>query len=471
MPIADRGSDIYSAIRTETRLTAVSLAGTVRVLYFDEADAGVAEFVETLGAARKWEITHATSRAEAAAIASKQPVDVAVIAGSLADIDSIDLAGEIGRFHPKLTVFILSGETDNKAARACSSGRYQWMDKPCDPVALISSIERMASLVSWLTNNTTLELVSDIHCLPAIPSNYQGVIRIIHSPTASIQEIGDAINRDMGMTSRVLQVANSAYYGYSKKITSPTEAILFLGVETVKSLIHYSHLLNNFPQLSSADVLFDRVWKHSMGVAAVARKITLLETRNETLAEEAFTAGLLHDIGKLVLMSMRAQEYREVIRQAAARKGAPHMIERLKLGTTHAEAGAYLLSLWGIPYSILEAVAWHHYPDEAMDRKFSPLTAVHVANVFERVRQDPENARYAPQLDYRYLAEVGVTERIEEWRKCLPDLPMAKQDPDLLPYIVQAGARPAPLPESHKWRWLILGAVATSALVAWLFAR
>jgi hypothetical protein len=143
----------------------------------------------------------------------------------------------------------------------------------------------------------------------------------------------------------------------------------------------------------------------------------------------------------------------------------------LKLGTTHAETGAYLLSLWGIPYSILEAVAWHHYPGEAMDRKFSPLTAVHVANVFERIRQDPENARYAPQLDYQYLAQVGVTERIEEWRKCLPDLPMAKADPDLLPYVIQAGAAPRPLPESHKWRWLILGAIATSASVAWFFAR
>src|SRR5438552_1223244 len=82
------------------------------------------------------------------------------------------------------------------------------------------AVERMASLVSWLTNNTTIEMVSGIHSLPTIPSNYQGVIRTIHSPNSSIQEIGEAVNKDMGMTSRVIQVANSAFYGYSKRITN-----------------------------------------------------------------------------------------------------------------------------------------------------------------------------------------------------------------------------------------------------------
>lgn len=468
MPIADRGTDVFSAFGADTRLTPVSLGGTIRVLYLDESDETVADFMERLGRARPWDVARARNGAEAFSIARKQAVDVAVLSGDMSDADAVILAGEIANIHPKLTVFIVSGETEDRATRACSSGRYQWLDKPCDPLALISSIERMVALVSWLTNNTTIELVSGIHSLPAMPSNYQGVIRIIHSPTVSAQDIGDAINLDMGMTSRVLQVANSAYYGYTKKITSPTEAVLFLGVETVKSLIHYSHLLNNFPSLSSANTMFDKIWKHSMGVAAVARKITLLETNNDDLAEEAFTAGMLHDIGKLVLMSMRAKEYRDVMRLAAEKKGAPHMIERMKLGTTHAETGAYLLSLWGIPFSILEAVAWHHYPGEAKDRKFSPLTAVHAANVFERVRMEPENAKFAPQLDYRYLAEVGVTDRIEEWRKCKPDLPSLRDDADYAPYIVQPGAPVAAADSGvSNWVWVAFAAVALG-LGLWL---
>ena len=112
---------------------------------------------------------------------------------------------------------------------AYASGRFQWLTKPCPPETLISAIERMASLVSWLTNNTTIDMVSGLHSLPTIPSNYQGVIRAIHSPHSSVQDIAAAVEKDMGITSRVLQVANSAYYGYSKKITSPMEASMFWG--------------------------------------------------------------------------------------------------------------------------------------------------------------------------------------------------------------------------------------------------
>jgi HD-like signal output (HDOD) protein len=292
-----------------------------------------------------------------------------------------------------------------------------------------------------------------------MPSNYQGVIRAIHSPNSSIQEIADAVEKDMGITSRVLQVANSAYYGYSKKITSPMEASMLLGIDTLKSLVRYTHVLNNFPQTPATNAVFDAVWRHSAGVAAVARKIVVLQTNDEALGDEAFTAALLHDIGKVVLTSLKPEEYKAVIRQAAESKIPIHNVERIKLQTTHAETGAYLLSLWGIPFSILEAVAWHHYPRECREKKFSALTAVHVANVAEHQRQQTDDQRTIPTLDEVYLREVGVWEEAQEWVKLRPD--RAASNIPLKPYVVQPArvvarsARRIP-----TWVWVIISMLA-----------
>jgi HD-like signal output (HDOD) protein len=437
-------------------LTPVSLGGTLRVLYLDESREVVADFMREVGE-RDWEVTHATDAKAALEIARKQPMDVALLSASVPDTNVVDLAGDLTQIHPKLTSFILADDMDG-AQEAYTTGRYQFFPKLKDLGPLIAAVERMALLVSWLTNNTTIELVSGIHSLPNIPSNYQGVIRVINSPNSSIQDIGDAMEKDMSMTSRVLQVANSAYYGFSKNITSPTQAALLIGVETLKSLVRYTHVLNNFPHTPASNAVFDRVWRHSINVASVARKITMMHTKDDNLAEEAFTAGLLHDIGKLVLISIKSDDYRAVIRQAGESKTLLHMVERVKLGTTHAETGAYLLSLWGIPYTILEAVAWHHYPSASRLKTFSPLTAVHVANVAEHRRQDIEDVKAIPPLDEAYLAEVGVQNYTKEWLNVKPEQPGADEIA-MKKYVVQAAAPRLEEEGVPAWVWMTAGIV------------
>lgn len=431
----------------------------LRVLYLEEDPRLVAELINFLGDKSEWDVAHAKTPADARAIAAKQPIDVALISATMPDADPVATAEELTRVHKKISIFILAPDADSGGGLAYASGRFQWLTKPSPPETLISAIERMATLVSWLTNNTTIDLVAGLHSLPTMPSNYQGVIRAIHSPHSSVQEIADAVEKDMGITSRVLQVANSAYYGYSKKITSPMEASMLLGIDTLKSLVRYTHVLNNFPQTPATNAVFDAVWRHSAGVAAVARKIALQKTGDETLGDEAFTAGLLHDIGKVVLTSLRGDEYKQVIRQAAESKTPIHMIERIKMQTTHAETGAYLLSLWGIPFSILEAVAWHHYPRECKEKKFSALTAVHVANVGEHQRQQTDTEKEIPKLDELYLRECGVWDEAQEWVKLRPD--RAKSDLPLRPYVVQPAVAVAKSAKQiPTWVWLIISMLA-----------
>jgi HD-like signal output (HDOD) protein len=431
----------------------------LRILYLEEDPTLVAQLIHYLGNKTEWEVAHAKNPQEARAISAKQPIDVALISATMIDTDPVAVAEDLTKVHKKITIFVLAPDADSGGGLAYASGRFQWLTKPCPPEALISAIERMASLVSWLTNNTTIDLVAGLHSLPTIPSNYQGVIRAIHSPHSSVQDIAAAVEKDMGITSRVLQVANSAYYGYSKKITSPMEASMLLGIDTLKSLVRYTHVLNNFPQTPATNAVFDQVWRHSAGVAAVARKIVLLHTQDEGLGDEAFTAALLHDIGKVVLTSLKSDEYKAVIRQAAETNTLLNSVERIKLQTTHAETGAYLLSLWGIPFSILEAVAWHHYPRECKNKNFSALTAVHIANVAEHRRNVTDDKKNIPQLDELYLREVGVWDEAQEWVKLRPD--RAVSDLPLKPYVVQPAVGVAQSAKQiPSWVWIVISMLA-----------
>ncbi len=391
-----------------------SSGSEVRIIYLEESPELVADLRDGLRAQTSWRVTHARDAAEALALAGEEEVDVALLSATMPDTDPIEVAEQLTAVHPKLTTFILAPDAESGGGLAFASGRFQWLVKPCNPAALVAAVERMDSLVSWMKNKATLAIVSGIHSLPTIPANYQSLIQLINSPDSSMQDVGEALSKDIGITSRILQVANSAQYAFSTKVTSPTDAVNLLGMETLKSLVLYSHVLNNFQHTPASKAEFDKIWLHSISVAQTAQNLTMQQTQERPLAEEAFTAGVLHDIGKLVLMSVKPEEYKEAIRFAAESKTKPHLCERVKLGTTHAETGAYLLSLWGIPRSILEAVAWHHIPSESAEKKFTALTAVHVANAMEHARKKT-GAKPGADLDERYLEELGLTEQVKAW--------------------------------------------------------
>ncbi|MDX1953016.1 MAG: HDOD domain-containing protein [Verrucomicrobiota bacterium] len=387
----------------------------MRILYVDEQEHGFNYLLRYLRNSLTWEIAYASTRERALELASHELFTVLLISKSFPDCDAVELANGIRGIHPRIVVFILCALEEDERSLAYA-GRFQTLPQNILPATLVTTIRRAMALQGWLTNNTTLDLVKGVESLPSIPYNYLGVLKHIHSPHASIKDIGDAIAVDIGMTSKLLQVANSAFYGYAKTITHPTHAVSLLGLETVKSLIHYTHIMNHFPRLGGAQAWFEKIWSHSMAVASAAKKIAMNETNNEQIAEDAFTAGLLHDIGKLVLLSVKPQEFKDVLNSALEKNSSPWLLERVRLGTTHAETGAYLLALWGIPVPILEAVAWHHYPEESGDETFTPLTAVHAANALDYINPNGEINPAHPQFDYDYLKRLGLGGRVPVWR-------------------------------------------------------
>jgi putative nucleotidyltransferase with HDIG domain len=169
--------------------------------------------------------------------------------------------------------------------------------------------------------------------------------------------------------------------------------------------------------------------RHLLAVGNSAKAITWAETKDAKMADVAFTAGLLHDIGKLMLAANLPDVYSPLLGQAKNRTFPIRGLEMVSLGATHAELGACLLATWGLPLPILDALAWHHTPILSEDPSFTVLTAVHAANVIEHEKTS-ENATAAPvaHMDGAHLGRLGLSGRRNRWRQLCGGTPRIQDE-------------------------------------------
>lgn len=216
------------------------------------------------------------------------------------------------------------------------------------------------------------------------------------------------------MTAKILQLANSISFGLGQHISNPTQACDLLGLDTIKILTLSVHTFSQFEQDQLDGLSLTALWDHSVAVGGVARRIALVEGAERKSADSTFMAGLLHDIGMLVLAVNLPEEHGSAL--ALASKIGYLEAERETFGSTHAEVGAYLLGLWGLPCPIVAATAFHHNLMKCLDNTFDTLTAVHVANALAR-EMYPTRREAVATIDHAYLAKLGLTERLSVWRE------------------------------------------------------
>jgi HD-like signal output (HDOD) protein len=225
------------------------------------------------------------------------------------------------------------------------------------------------------------------------------------------------------MTAKILQLVNSAFFGLQRSIATPTEAVRILGLATIKTLILSVHIFTHCDMAMLRALSLHMLWQHSLVIAACAKCIIEAEGGDHSMADEAFTAGLLHDVGKLVLAINLPQLYSAACTRAQEQSLPDWEGERVTYGATHPEVGAYLLRLWGLPDTLVEALAYHHRPRACPTRALSPLMAVHVANALGDENEAP---KHMDSVDRRYLEELGLDDRLAHWHKqCQPLLEQA----------------------------------------------
>jgi putative nucleotidyltransferase with HDIG domain len=261
-----------------------------------------------------------------------------------------------------------------------------------------------------LGNAALKDFISRLKSLPSLPAVYTELVAAAGDPDASVRQLGSIVSKDLAMTSKVLHLVNSSLFALRRPVLDPGEACVYLGVDTIKALVLSLGVFSQYRGRGLFSV--EELQAHSLRTAALAKEIAAFERLSKADMDEAFLAGMLHDVGKLVLALNWPGEYENCI--AAARDGKVPILEEESraFGITHAEAGMYLLRLWGLPDAVTEAVAFHHRPAESGVSLLGSLAMVHVANV---LISEGEH-RPALGLDEGYLAQCNWGSKAKEWR-------------------------------------------------------
>jgi putative nucleotidyltransferase with HDIG domain len=360
-----------------------------------------------------WDIECFSTGREALDAMNDSPPNVIVSDMRMPEMSGAQLLNEVMRQYPKTTRIILSGYADQQQILTSLGATHQWLAKPCDLRTLRSTLTRVCVLDRHLLDQKIKEVAAQLESLPSLPILYFELLNKLQNPDASIEEIAGLISKNIGLVPKLLQLVNSAFFGIPRKVASVSEALGILGTSTVRTLLFSAHIFSCFDQKDFGKFQLEPLWSHSVQTALKARAIAQREQPADgQMAEEAFTAGLLHDIGKLLLAKADPGRYEKAITYAREKQLPDWQAERELIGTTHADLGAYLFGLWGLPLGIVEAVAWHHEPARRTPLEFSSLTTVHAADAFVEDTTPHDGAR----LDLNYLAELELTEKVSLWK-------------------------------------------------------
>lgn len=314
-------------------------------------------------------------------------------------------------------VRIVLGDVSDRAAvvRWTAAGAH-CLPGTVDAAGLATNLKRIALVQEWLADAGMKKLLSQCRKLPVMSKLYSQVAAELDSPNGSLDLVAHLVSKDPVMTAKILQVINSAGFALGRQINDVCEAVMYLGMGRTRALILMAGTFSQFEAVPLPGCAPEQIWNHSLQVGTLAQIISLEEAGDPKLGEAAFTSGLMHDMGKLILAA-NVPAMCAAVEQLQQRKQLSRREAELQvLGTTHAELAACLLGTWGLPLPVLEAVAWHHCPSQAEDVAFTPLTAVHAANVFS-AEMGSVNAETVEGFDHEYLLQVGLGDRRNDWRE------------------------------------------------------
>jgi putative nucleotidyltransferase with HDIG domain len=368
---------------------------------------------------RDWEMEFIDNGIDALAALERSPFDVIITDMRMPNMDGAQLLEQVKVRFPRTVRFVLSGQSSREVVLRSIAPAHQYLSKPCDIDELKQKLSRALALQDLLHNPAIKEVVSQLHNVPSPPTLYLQITAELQSPDISIGKIASTIAQDMGMAAKILQVINSAFFNVPQYVSSPAQAVSLLGVDNVRALVLSVHIFSALDSKLAGDLSV--LWKHSLSTANYAKAIAHCQSNDQKVAGEAFTAGLLHDIGVVVLASSFVQRYRNVL-QKATTPLATWKEEQEEFGCSHGEIGAYLLGLWGLPDPVVEAVAWHHQPSQANPHAFCPLVAVHVADRLHYRMALPDRE---DELDRNLIDQLGLQNQIPVWEQICAELEQA----------------------------------------------
>lgn len=395
----------------------MTLAGTEpaprRILFVDDEPNVLSGLERMLRPLRQeWTMTFVTSGEAALVRLEQEPFDVLVSDMRMPGMDGAALLEAVAERYPDAVRIILSGHADQQSVLRAVNCAHRYVSKPCDPQVLKATIRNALELRAVLHNPRLQRVIRQLKTLPSPPHTFLAINRELHSAEPSVRRVGELIADDPAMAAKLLQIVNSAFFGFRGEVIDPVWATQLLGIDTVRALVLCAHVFSSCEQRLAARFHLPDLWSHSTMTGLFASVIARAENAPSALVSQAHVAGILHDIGLLALMTMLPADRQalDVLQDEEAH--ALNAEVESGMGCTHADVGGYLLGLWGLPHDVVEAVVWHHTPGRDSHLQFSTVTAVHAADALARRYHDPDATCL---LDLAYLERLGLTGRVDRW--------------------------------------------------------
>ncbi|MBR9805274.1 HDOD domain-containing protein, partial [bacterium] len=328
-----------------------------------------------------------------------EPYDVVVSDMRMPGMDGAAFLKKVYERYPETVRIVLSGHADDESSVKAGLVAHQWLDKPCSQDELVAALTRIEEGIERLPSLDVRQAVGKVSSLPTPSSTFLQIKDVISNDADAIGAVTDLIAEDPGLTAKVLQLTNSSFFFRGNPVTEVKDAVVRLGLDVVVGVVMLAEVYMKAPNADHFDTTKEQ--QHCLSVSRLVG-----EMFDSDLKKIAVMAGLLHDVGRYIIVQVFPEKLEEYTTALQDKTQHIYKVERSIFGTDHGQLAGYLLFLWGFSNDIIDAVVNHHLVDDASAESWSPAAAIYLANQLLRKNEIPDDL----------LQRLGVQDRIEGWR-------------------------------------------------------
>jgi HD-like signal output (HDOD) protein len=364
---------------------------------------------------REWEVLGFKDPQEALAAVRNKAPDLVLSDQLMPGMQGSQLLEEIRSLSPTTIRVIMSGYVAlNKLTLITSA--HQYIAKPFDASKLRDLVTRSFAAQDRIASPGLRNVATALRSIPSLPQVHQTLLHELEDDRTATAAIARMVGDDPGLSMKALQLANSPLFGKGYLITSPVDAVMCLGTDMIAAIVLSQSLFRHYEGLKRPEMDLARVWAHSWETACLAQHISREKRLPARIGEEAFLAGLMHEIGRFIIIDNFPDQFAAA--SAGARATKSSLLSRLReaFQTTPAQVGAYVLELWGLPRGVVNTISWLDTPEDDQANGFSLTTALYVADHIASARFPADSC---PVEDWKtdYLQAVGCADNIPAWEK------------------------------------------------------
>jgi response regulator RpfG family c-di-GMP phosphodiesterase len=389
-----------------------------RILFVDD-DPQILTMLERMleGMRSEWDMDFIDDGAKALKLMFERPYDAILSDVRMPGMNGAELLGLVSQSYPHTVRIVMSAYSDRDTTLRLVGTAHQFIAKPFDFALLRDTLSNALAMDDLRRNEPLQRLIERLQPLPALPEFYLDLLAELRYDEPSPTRMMEILSNENDLFLHLQEQLPLARPDRLKSGMDPREILARAGPETIKATVLHLRAFAHFDRIRLRECTPQDLRDHCWRTGILARQIALDTRQKESVCDGSFAAGLLHDLGKLILTAGVPADYQSISRREQGTGVPAWRTEQDVLGADHGQVGACLLAHWGLPGPIVEAVAWHHHPASDPRPDFSPVTAVHIANFLDHEGRHPKATPSERLPDLDYLTRLGLAEQLGHWRQ------------------------------------------------------